>query len=192
MDELPQCELHDTTLGSYVHSEYSDIAELFTHLGVQPHNTVVDIGCGDGRACFVATERFNARSVGIDCNDKLIEGMNEKVRAKGLDPNKCIGICGDGLLSCELLEPYQPVDVIYLYILAHRLYLLYPVLRQLFAKNPKLVVASAFTLLPTPKEEEGYTEDVLREGKALYPPVRLVPTSKLTFNIYTSPPPAGY
>ena len=148
MDELPQCELNDTTLGSYVHSPHIAITDLFTSLTVTASDTVVDIGCGDGRACFVAAEKFGATAVGIDCDLGLIDGMNKKIATKGL-VGKVFGICGDGLESDSLLGPHHPVTIVYLYILAHKLFLLYPVLRQLFDRNPKLVVATAFVFMPS-------------------------------------------
>ena len=40
--------------------------------GVEPHDVVYDLGCGDGRMVVTAARRYGARAVGIDMNPKMI------------------------------------------------------------------------------------------------------------------------
>ncbi|KAI9199627.1 uncharacterized protein BJ171DRAFT_518104 [Polychytrium aggregatum] len=42
--------------------------------GIGPDDVVLDIGCGDGRVCICATQRFGARlAIGIDYDRELVE-----------------------------------------------------------------------------------------------------------------------
>jgi SAM-dependent methyltransferase len=59
----------------------SNIAQaMFELADLQPGQTVLDIGCGDGSILFVAAKKFKAKGIGIDKNPSLI--MLGKVRAK--------------------------------------------------------------------------------------------------------------
>lgn len=75
-------ELDGTSLGAYVHTSYAALEEAFRFAGVDSSSSVIDIGCGDGRAALVAATKFQCRAVGgIDCDAPLIEKFAEKCKS---------------------------------------------------------------------------------------------------------------
>lgn len=102
MEDLPQCELDDTTLGAYVHSPYAALEELFAHEGLKSNHVLLDLGCGDGRACLLAAEKFGAIGVGVDIDGDLVEKFVAKAAAKGLR-SRTVGIAADACQSPQLL-----------------------------------------------------------------------------------------
>src|SRR3989344_3045488 len=51
--------------------------------GVQPGEVVFDLGSGDGRIVILAAERFGARGVGIEIDEKLVAGSQRAGQAQG-------------------------------------------------------------------------------------------------------------
>lgn len=150
MDELPRCELGDTTLGQYVHSPYAAISEAFQHVGINHDSVVVDLGCGDGRACIVAVKQFGAFGIGVDIDEELIHAkFLPKVAELKLPADRIVGVAGDACRPNDLreLDGLRPTHI-YLYILPHCLHLLVPALQQLWERNHDVVIISAFALPP--------------------------------------------
>jgi SAM-dependent methyltransferase len=149
MDDLPQCELDDTTLGAYVHSPHASIEALYKHCGVNDQSVVLDLGCGDGRSCLVAASKFGARAYGVDIDADLVTKFKAKVESVGLS-DKVTAICGDACIAHDLP---QLVDVapthVYVYILMHMLHLLIPTLQRFQDRNPAVTIMTAFAF-PAP------------------------------------------
>ncbi len=53
--------------------------------GVNAHDLVYDLGCGDGRIVIAAAKNYGARGVGIDLNPKRIEEANANARKAGVE-----------------------------------------------------------------------------------------------------------
>ncbi|KAL7717520.1 Methyltransferase domain-containing protein [Entamoeba marina] len=53
-------------------------------LHVKETETVIDLGCGDGRIVFAAVENINCKGIGVDINEDLIQGCNEEAIKKGI------------------------------------------------------------------------------------------------------------
>jgi ubiquinone/menaquinone biosynthesis C-methylase UbiE len=51
---------------------------------VKPGETVFDLGCGDGRVLITAAQRYNAKAVGIEISEKLVQQASERVAHLGL------------------------------------------------------------------------------------------------------------
>lgn len=53
----------------YEATPYEALEQLFQHYKIQPHDQVVDFGCGRGRVCFYIHYHFNVPVTGIENND---------------------------------------------------------------------------------------------------------------------------
>lgn len=78
-----EMELDDTSLGAFVHTRHSALSEVFSRIGLVPHqSTLLDIGCGDGRAAVLAGEQFHCAAVGgIDVDWSVIESFQRRWNA---------------------------------------------------------------------------------------------------------------
>ena len=77
----------------------SDVVERMLQLaGTQPGDLVVDLGSGDGRIVIAAAQRFGARGLGIELDQKLLEKSRHNARlAKVAD--RVSFVHGDVLVS---------------------------------------------------------------------------------------------
>lgn len=172
MDELPQSELGETTLGQYVHTPHKALTELFDHCNVGKTSVVVDLGCGDGRACLIAAKRCGSFGIGVDIDKDLIAGFVEKARAQELS-SQIVGIVGD---ACDetLLRGHPAPTHIYLFILQHRLHLIVPTLQRLQQQHPGLIIMSAFNMPPPNAAQEIFTDSTGMFNFGIYlDPLRL-------------------
>ena len=103
MDELPQCELDDKSLGAYVHLPHKSLRDVFLAFGVGKTkggtggSVLWDIGCGDGRSCIIAVEQCGASAaMGVDIDEPLVEQFAQKVMCRRLEA-KISCVCGDAL-----------------------------------------------------------------------------------------------
>lgn len=78
---------------------------------VKPGETVYDLGCGDGRVLITAAKRFNAKAVGIEISDKLVQQTEARVQRLGLEKQVTV-IHGD-LRQTDL----SGADVVVMYLL---------------------------------------------------------------------------
>lgn len=51
---------------------------------VQSDDVLYDLGCGDGRICIAAAQRFGTRSIGMEIDEEVVKLALEKVRAAGV------------------------------------------------------------------------------------------------------------
>lgn len=73
------------TLAPPCQSEPDTVHEILKLGRVGPGDVVYDLGCGDGRICIAAVEKFGAaRAVGIEIEPKLIEEFKQRVEEKKL------------------------------------------------------------------------------------------------------------
>jgi tRNA G37 N-methylase Trm5 len=66
----------------YVPSPNEVVETMLKLAGVKAGDTVIDLGCGDGRIVVMAAEKYGARGIGYDLNPERIKEANENaVRA---------------------------------------------------------------------------------------------------------------
>jgi ubiquinone/menaquinone biosynthesis C-methylase UbiE len=73
--------------------------------------TLIDLGCGDGRILFTAAQKFGAHAMGVELSAKLVKGIAEKVQTLGLQNQ--IKVIEGNLLDVDL----RPADVVTLYLM---------------------------------------------------------------------------
>lgn len=63
----------------------NEVVEAMLKLGgVKKGDTVIDLGCGDGRIVVLAAEKFGARGIGYDLNPERIKEANENAARAGV------------------------------------------------------------------------------------------------------------
>jgi cyclopropane fatty-acyl-phospholipid synthase-like methyltransferase len=73
----------------YVPSPNEVVETMLKLAEVKASDTVIDLGCGDGRIVVMAAERFGAKGIGYDLNPERIKEANENaIRAKVQDKVK--------------------------------------------------------------------------------------------------------
>src|SRR5215212_6435961 len=77
----------------------NDVVDRMLDLaGTGPADTVLDLGSGDGRIVIRAAEKFGARGVGIELDDKLVNVSRENARRAQV-ADRVSFIHGDVLVS---------------------------------------------------------------------------------------------
>ncbi len=67
---------------------YRDLVTLFDEISIEPEDTLVDFGCGLGRVLFYCNSRHYCKTVGVENNTSLYDGLIEnagKYQKKFLD-----------------------------------------------------------------------------------------------------------
>jgi protein-L-isoaspartate O-methyltransferase len=77
---------------------------------IKPGETVYDLGCGDGRILITAAKRFNAKGVGVEISQKLVDETNRTIRRENLENQ--ITIQRGHLMDADL----SAADVVTLYL----------------------------------------------------------------------------
>ncbi len=68
--------------GPYVPSDEDRVRTMIELSAITPEDTIMDLGCGDGRLVFAAAEAGARRAVGCDIDPQLVRQCNEKLTAK--------------------------------------------------------------------------------------------------------------
>jgi len=71
-------------LGPFLSTPESLIGPLLELGDIGPDDTVVDIGCGDGRILMAAVERYGCRAIGMESNDGLVAQARRQADNLGL------------------------------------------------------------------------------------------------------------
>jgi len=87
------------------------IREMLKIAGLKPGETVLDLGCGDGRVLVIAAKEFGANAIGIELRSDLVKRAAVNALKEGVNDRVLI-IHGNFF---ELRLP--PADVIFLYLL---------------------------------------------------------------------------
>ena len=110
-NSLPR-ELRDPsqTLAPFIASPQPIVDKMLDMAAVKPGETVLDLGCGDGRVLITAAQRFKAKGVGVELSPRLVRMTNEHLRRLNLDDQ--VKVSQGHLLEANL----QPADVVILYL----------------------------------------------------------------------------
>lgn len=72
------------SLAPFVSSPKPVVRKMLEVSNLQPGETLIDLGSGDGRIPIMAAEEFGARGIGIDINEKFIQEATGFAKALGL------------------------------------------------------------------------------------------------------------
>lgn len=68
----------------YIPSSEVAVEEMLRLAAVEPEDTVVDLGSGDGRIVIAAAKYFGAKGIGIEIDPKLVAESEENARQAGV------------------------------------------------------------------------------------------------------------
>eukprot|EP00808_Paulinella_micropora_P032255 g65172.t1 len=75
----------DTKKSPFVPSGMAVVAKFLKLAEVQTSDTVLDIGCGDGRVVNAAAKFCGSQGIGIDINESLLKKAQDDARSEGLE-----------------------------------------------------------------------------------------------------------
>ena len=100
---------------------------------VGPGDVVYDLGCGDGRIVIAAAQKFGARGVGVDIDEKLIAEAQEAARGAGVADRVKF------LVQDAMTVDVSPATVVTLYLLAASNVKLRPILTNQLRPGSRIV-----------------------------------------------------
>lgn len=71
--------------GPFVPTPQQVVDQMLQIAGVNQRDFVVDLGSGDGRIVLTAAQKYRARGMGVDIDERLVEFSNLRARKQGLD-----------------------------------------------------------------------------------------------------------
>lgn len=120
-------------LAPYVLSPQPIVERMLDIANIKPGERVYDLGCGDGRILITAAKKYNAKGVGIELSQKLVEMTNERLKQQGLDGQ--ITIRQGHLLEVNLSD----ADVVTIYLETGSNELLRPNLEKYLKSGARVV-----------------------------------------------------
>ena len=99
------------SVAPYVPTPMCVVREMLELAGAGPGETVIDLGCGDGRFLVMAVEEFNVdRAIGYELNRHLVETAENNIHDKGLDDK--IEVVNGNFMEADL----SPASIVTLYL----------------------------------------------------------------------------
>lgn len=97
-------------LAPYVASPDRVVDRMLEMASIKPGETLIDLGCGDGRILIAAVERYKAKAIGVEISPKLVEQATTRIRREGLTEQARV-VQGD-LLEADL----NGADIVTIYL----------------------------------------------------------------------------
>ena len=98
------------SLAPYVTSPQQIVDKMLQAVDLKPGETIYDLGSGDGRVLITAVQKYSAKAVGVELDEKLCLATTEKIQKLGLQ-NRAKVIHGN-MLEVDI----SPADVVVLYL----------------------------------------------------------------------------
>lgn len=108
---LPGSGKSNPNIAPYAPTPMPVVERMLELAEVSSGDVVYDLGSGDGRVVIMAAQKYGAKAVGIEINDRLVKGSSEKIRELRLDGLATI-IKGN-LLQADI----KPATVVFVYLL---------------------------------------------------------------------------
>ncbi|BAJ50670.1 conserved hypothetical protein [Candidatus Caldarchaeum subterraneum] len=140
----------------FVPTPYPIVRRMLDLAGVDEGETVLDLGCGDGRILFTAAEEYGAKAIGYELRPSLVNFIREKAKLMRLD--EMVHVIKQDFTA----SPLPDADVITLYLTRDVLSLIKPRLEAALSRGAR-IVSHGFSipgLMPAEVEK--------REGKVVY------------------------
>jgi precorrin-6B methylase 2 len=115
LERIGRRDPHAAGLGPFLSTPESLIAPLFALAELGPDDTLIDIGCGDGRLAVTAAQSVGCRAIGSEHDAQLVERARRAAAAAGVDDRVAIehGDARDADLSdVTVAFMFLPLDVV--------------------------------------------------------------------------------
>lgn len=101
----------EDSVAPYVPTPMGLVRTMLELAGAGPGDTVIDLGCGDGRFLLIAVEEFSVdRAIGYELNRHLVETAQDNIHDKGLDDK--IEVVNGNFMEADL----SPASIVTLYL----------------------------------------------------------------------------
>lgn len=107
---IAQPQHYEKKLAPYVASPNRVIDRMLEMANIKQGETLIDLGCGDGRILITAVERYKAKAIGVEISPKLVAQATTRIQREGLTEQARV-IQGD-LLQADLTG----ADVVTIYL----------------------------------------------------------------------------
>jgi predicted RNA methylase len=101
---------YSNKLAPFVASPDRVIERMLEMAAIKPGETLIDLGCGDGRILITAVEKYKAKAIGVEISPKLVAQATDRIKREGLTQQAKV-IQGD-LLDTDLTN----ADVVTIYL----------------------------------------------------------------------------
>lgn len=129
------------SLAPYLPTPEDVVDRMLALASVQGGDTVLDLGCGDGRIPIRAAQKFGARGIGVDIDPKLIETARANAKSAGVE--KLVEFRLEDAMTTDLSK----ANVVTLYLLSSSNAKLRPRLQAELQPGSR-VVSHAFSMGP--------------------------------------------
>jgi SAM-dependent methyltransferase len=97
-------------LAPYVASPDRVVDRMLEMANIKPGETLIDLGCGDGRILIAAVEHYKAKAIGVEISPKIAAQATARIQREGLTDQARV-IQGD-LLQADLVG----ADIVTIYL----------------------------------------------------------------------------
>jgi SAM-dependent methyltransferase len=126
-------DIYTKKLAPFVASPQRIVDRMLEIASIKPNETVFDLGCGDGRILFQAAQKYQAKGVGIEIDEKLVQSTSSRVVEMGLQNR--VRIQQGNLMDADL----SSADVVTIYLLTQSNELLRPRLEKMLRPGTRVV-----------------------------------------------------
>jgi SAM-dependent methyltransferase len=120
-------------LAPYVGSPQRIVDRMLEIAAIKQNETVFDLGCGDGRILLQAAQKYQAKAVGIEIDEKLVQMTNDRIASLGLQNR--VKVQHGNLLEADL----SSADVVTIYLLTQSNEVLRPRLEKMLRPGTRVV-----------------------------------------------------
>lgn len=101
----------DDSVAPYVPTPLNVVHKMLELVEAGPGDTVIDLGCGDGRILMMAVEEFNVdRAIGYELNRHLVETAQNNIQNKELEDR--IEVLNANFMDAD----FSPASIVTLYL----------------------------------------------------------------------------
>jgi SAM-dependent methyltransferase len=97
-------------LAPYVASPNRVVDRMLEMANIKPGETLIDLGCGDGRILIAAVEHYKAKAIGVEISPKIAAQATARIQREGLTEQARV-VQGD-LLAADLTG----ADIVTIYL----------------------------------------------------------------------------
>jgi len=123
----------ERSLAPYVVSPQQIVDLMLEMANVKPNELVYDLGSGDGRVLITAAQRYRAKCVGIEIEDKIARNSEDRIAALGLQDR--IRIIHADIRDVDL----SSADVVTMYLMTDSNEIIKPKLEQTLRPGTRVV-----------------------------------------------------
>ena len=105
-----QTARYGNKLAPYVASPDRIVDRMLDMASIKPGETLIDLGCGDGRILIAAVERYKAKAIGVEISPQLVAQATTRIKREGLTEQARV-VQGD-LLEADLTG----ADIVTIYL----------------------------------------------------------------------------